>query len=346
MTHETFGIKVPITRDAHNHKVPITRDAHNHAEEFAAEQISPNKRAKVYLNTLSVCAVRNFLNIVQIETDVELTGTWNPIERAFSDVADLFIPNLEVYLECRPVLPEQEVVVLPEEVKEDRIGYVFVKFDNDLQEAELLGFFSSVELDENRDEINLEELKPLEDLLTVLYDEQINQINSYRERLEKLLDDDWVEPKKILVSSGRRGRGNANQLSKQEQSSAPFMPLKRGKIIELDNQRFALIIEIKQGRENEEMKLYFQLLPCGETTKSLPSGLELTLLKPSGKVINSTTAKTGGNQLIIPLNINKSLTTWLEKLEGNREKGKLYQVQITLKGKSKTETFPSIQPVA
>ncbi|MDY7008227.1 MAG: DUF1822 family protein [Cyanobacteriota bacterium] len=336
MNNETFGIKVPITRGDRNY-----------AEEFAAEQINQNKRAKVYLNTLSVCAVRNFLNIVQIETDVELTGAWNPIERAFSDVADLFIPNLEVYLECRPVLPEQEVVVLPEEVREDRIGYVFVKFDNDLQEAELLGFLSSVELDENRDEINLEELKPLEDLLTVLYDEQINEINSYRERLEKLLDDDWVEPEKILVSSGRRkqSNANANQLSKEKQYSTPFIQLKRGKIIELDDQKVALMIEIKQEKENEEMKLSFELLPCGETTKSLPSGLELALLKPSGKVMISTTAKTGDNQLFIPPN-SKKVAMRLEQLESKRKKGKLLQVKITLNGKSKTESFPSIQPVA
>ncbi|NEP77745.1 MAG: DUF1822 family protein [Okeania sp. SIO3C4] len=332
MAHETFGIKVPITRDAHNH-----------AEEFAAEQISQNKRAKVYLNTLSVCAVRNFLNIVQIETDVELTGAWNPIKRAFSDVADLFIPNLEVYLECRPVLPEQEVVVLPEEVKEDRIGYVFVKFDNDLQEAELLGFFSSVELDKDRDEINLEELKSLEYLLTVLYDAQIN---SYRERLEKLLDANWVEPEKKLVSIGRRRRGNANQRSKEEQSSTPFLELERAKIIELEHQRFALMIEMKQGKEDEEIKLSFQLLPCGETTTSLPSGLELALLKPSGKVMISTTAKTGDNQLFLPPNPSKPATMELEKLESSRKTGKLFQIKITLNGKSKTEYFPSVQPIA
>ncbi|GGA52876.1 DUF1822 family protein [Okeania sp. KiyG1] len=150
-------------------KIPITKNDHQHAKEFAAEQRSQAKKAKVYLNTLAVCAVRNFLNIVQIETDVELSGTWNPIERACFDIADLFIPHLDTSVECRPVLPEQEEVTLPPEVKEDRLGYVFVKFDNDLREAELLGFMSVFAPYDDLEDIELEEkLEPFENLFTVL----------------------------------------------------------------------------------------------------------------------------------------------------------------------------------
>jgi len=157
MKTETFGLKIPITQDAHEY-----------AKEFAAEQRSQAKKTKVYLNTLAVCAVRNFLKIVQIETDVELSSAWNPIERACFDVADLFIPHLDTSVECRPVLPDQEEVILPPEVRNDRIGYVFVKFDNELQEAELLGFWSVLNLNDALEEIDLEKLESLENLLIVL----------------------------------------------------------------------------------------------------------------------------------------------------------------------------------
>ena len=77
-------------------------------------------------------------------------------------------------------------------------------------------------------------------------DHHDDQINYYRERLKKLLDVNWLEPEKILVSSARGRRANANQLSKKDQS----IKFNRGKIIELDNQRFVLMIEIIQGKEN------------------------------------------------------------------------------------------------
>ncbi|NES66915.1 MAG: hypothetical protein F6K24_17490 [Okeania sp. SIO2D1] len=184
------------------------------------------------------------------------------------------------------------------------------------------------------------------EFFTPIYQEKINhlntQINSYRERLERLLDANWVEPEKILVSSGRKRRVNVNQLSKEEQSSTPFIQLKRGKKIELDNQKFVLMIKMIQEKENEEMKLSFELLPSGETTTSLPSGLELALLKPSGKVMISTSrSKIGDNQLVLALKISKA-TMWLEKIESNRKTGKVFQVQITVNGNSKTEPFPSI----
>ena len=160
--------------------------------------------------------------------------------------------------------------------------------------------------------------------------------NHYRERFEKLLDVNWLEPEKILVSSARRRRANANQLSKKEQS----IQFNRGKIIELDNQRFVLMIEIKQGKENQDIKLSFKLIPHGADTTSLPSGLELALLNPSGIVVTSNTAKTGDNQLFIPPNPSKPATMDLEKLENNLKKGKVFQIKITLNGQSKTEPFP------
>jgi hypothetical protein len=172
--------------------------------------------------------------------------------------------------------------------------------------------------------------------LKLLGDHHEAQINSYRERLEKLLDVNWLYPEKILVSSGRGGRANANQISKKEQS----ISFKRGKIVELDNQRFVLMIEIKQGQENQGITLSFKLIPRGEDTTSLPSGLELALLNPSGKVVTSNTAKTGDNQLFLPPNPSKPATMNLEKLENNLKKGKVFQMKITLNGKSKTEPFP------
>ena len=102
------------------------------------------------------------------------------------------------------------------------------------------------------------------------------------------------------------------------------------------------MIEIKGEKENQDIKLSFKLIPGGEDTKSLPFGLELALLKFSGKVLDSNTAKTGDNQLFLPPNPSKPATMNLEKLENNLKKGKVFQIKITLNGQSKTEPFPVI----
>ncbi len=48
--------------------VPLGIEAHRKAQQFAAEQATPQKRKRVYLNTLAVYAVHNFLNWLKIET--------------------------------------------------------------------------------------------------------------------------------------------------------------------------------------------------------------------------------------------------------------------------------------
>ena len=105
MQTETFGLKIPITEDARRY-----------AEEFAAEQKGQAKGAKVYLNTLAVCVVHNFLKIVQIETDLEDSSAWNPIERLCYDIADLFIPHIDSSVAkpspISPLMPPLNLLIL------------------------------------------------------------------------------------------------------------------------------------------------------------------------------------------------------------------------------------------
>jgi len=123
--------------------IPIAQTARNVAQQFAAEQATPEKGMRVYLNTLAVWTVHRYLTWLQIETDVTQGDSWNPRLRALFDVADLTIPKVGK-VECRPVLTGEEAVLLPPEVRQNRSGYLAVRFWETLGEVELLGFYPAI----------------------------------------------------------------------------------------------------------------------------------------------------------------------------------------------------------
>ncbi|HEY9705899.1 MAG TPA: DUF1822 family protein, partial [Allocoleopsis sp.] len=144
--------------------VKIPALAHQIAKQFAEEQTNQPKYKSVYLNTLAVYTVAKFLEYLECSIDLETGESWNYVVRLFHDVADLVIPNVGK-IECRPVLPNQTVINLPVEVQEDRIAYVFVQFEQDLTNVQLLGFIRSYDLiDREKIDLNEKILEPIEDL--------------------------------------------------------------------------------------------------------------------------------------------------------------------------------------
>ena len=61
--------------------LPITQAARRIAQEFAAEQPTPQKSEQVRLNTLAVCVVNDYLQMMAIPTDLTANDSWNPVVR-------------------------------------------------------------------------------------------------------------------------------------------------------------------------------------------------------------------------------------------------------------------------
>ncbi|MEK0185840.1 DUF1822 family protein [Microcoleus anatoxicus] len=150
--------------DHFNLTIQLTKKAHNDAHKFASKQANSQKVKQVYLNTLAVYAVQDFLNWLGIETDLNAGDSWHSVVRCFQNVADLVIPNLGK-LECRPVLPGQTVISLPPEVTEDRIAYIGVQFQEQLNEVQLLGFYPTIDPQAPLEEIEIASLQPIETLI-------------------------------------------------------------------------------------------------------------------------------------------------------------------------------------
>ncbi len=155
--------------------MPITPKAIHLAWQFASAHNHPQKVEQIYLNTLAVLAVQDYLQILDIETDLTECDSCNPVIRMFENAADLYITGLGK-VECRPIrsahqqaengnqtsqtnLPEN--CPIPIEAMEERIGYIVVKIDEDQKEARLLGFSPIAETAE----LVLSDLGSLDDFL-------------------------------------------------------------------------------------------------------------------------------------------------------------------------------------
>lgn len=147
--------------------IQLTKKAHQDAREFCSQQANSQKVKQVYINTLAVHAVDDFLQWMKIKTDLEAGDSWHPVIRCFNDVADLVIPDLGK-LECRPVLPGEKVIILPPEVTEDRIGYVAIQFQEQLNEVQLVGFSPVLEPSQTINTLEVASLQPIENLINYL----------------------------------------------------------------------------------------------------------------------------------------------------------------------------------
>jgi hypothetical protein len=106
--------------------MPITQKAIRSARQFASEQRHPDKKEQVYFNTLAVLAVRDYLTLLDIETDLTNCDSWNPVVRLLENVADLYIKNLGK-IECRPLisLPKTQKIIASIRRKTYRILVTF-----------------------------------------------------------------------------------------------------------------------------------------------------------------------------------------------------------------------------
>jgi Protein of unknown function (DUF1822) len=144
--------------------VPLELKAHEMARQLAAVQSTVQKGKRVYLNALAVYAVHSYLKWLQIETDLNFSDSFNPAKVALANIADLVIPGIGS-LECRPVLPGETAIFLPEEVIENRMGYVGVQFRDRLDSVQLLGFAPSLDSSNPPQQLAVAELMPIDALI-------------------------------------------------------------------------------------------------------------------------------------------------------------------------------------
>jgi hypothetical protein len=268
--------------------VPLSSSAHHLAEQFCRQQSNQKKAKQVYLNTLAVSAVNFYLRCMGIETNWEGSQSRNPVMLSILDVADIEILNLGK-LECRPVLPQDQIIHIPSEVWSDRIGYVAVQLDQSLKQATLLGFSQTA----GDGELPISELRSLEDLLEHL--RQIRQTEPVKMRVnlsqwfENIFESGWQQIETLL---GTQPTNLALSLR-----STPEAGVLRGKLIDLgiqhQGQAVVLVVALTPLHE-QEMDISVEVHPKSDQTY-LPPNLRLMVLDNLGEAVMEAIARSANN---------------------------------------------------
>lgn len=299
-------------------RVPIGSQAHNAARKFASQQSTPQQGKQVYLNTLAVYAVHDYLTWLACETDLTHSDSWHPILRIFSDVADVILPGVGK-LECRPVLPGQ--TTLQVSFQEDRIGYVAVQFSEALNEVQLLGFLPAIA---HRSQFSLADLQPLETLIELLPASVPSRIPINLSRWFE----NWVEPGwqavEMLFSSVEPALAlRSNRAPEVTETIA----VRRGKLVRLESESveetIALIVALTPA-EQDEVEISLQVYPTGPQLFLPP--VQLTVLDETGASIPQLVAQAQ--------EADQGLQLGLSGRSGER-----FTVRLVLEDASVTEDF-------
>ena len=268
-----------------NLTIDLDRTAHEYAAKFAAGQTSIAKGRKLYLNTLAVCAVRQYLSCAcQLDLDLSQGDSWQVEGQSIMDVADLVIPDVGK-IECLVVLPNTTQVMLPLASIDERIGDIFVQFNEDLNSVELLGFMPRTI--STTISVDLSQLQPLDDLLDLIYSTQIHNL---REMLAGIFDRGW-EPIANLIDGTKQPEfalRNALFNISANSSYDSIRGFTAGKTIELRSKlaSFPLLILIGLSNESDGRVKVKIRLHSGGGVPVLPANIKLTLQAENGNLLS------------------------------------------------------------
>lgn len=296
--------------------VALSTEAHGIAQEYSQAISNPDKRRQIYLNTLAVYAVDNYLQCMGFETDWQGSDSCDFLVIQLMNVADLKVKNLGK-LECRPVLPKAEVCEIPPEVWEDRVGYVAVQFNSDLKEAKILGFTPQAEA-----EVPLSQLQSLENFLLYLseleiakspQDEDSSSLVKIGQWLDGFVDASWQTIEHLL---------NPQQLGFAFKSA---VSMTRGQKIDLgmylEQISVALVVKVVAG-SGLEVDILTQVYPVGNHV--LPEGVKLNIIDNLGE-----------NVLEV---ISRDEDNWIQ-LEFSAELGERFQIMVAYGESQQTKMF-------
>lgn len=282
-----------INDNIENFSLPIliTRAARRKANEFGRGQLTRQKAQQVYFNTLAVLLIKDYLELMGVNTTLEASDSWNPIIRCCSDVADLEITDLG-RLECRPIAENQQTCLIPPEVWSDRIGYVIVEIKNSLKEAIIWGFTTAI----NNEELSVNHLQPIENLLVHLHTLRHKQPAQLGKWLLGVFAENWQPVESVF--------NNENNNTAFCWRSGNFLAdnvVQRAKILDLGMQlgkeKLALLVGLTP--EDKQLTVRVQLHPSNGEMYLSPD-IKLILLSGSGEILQEVRSRFLDNYIQLP----------------------------------------------
>lgn len=302
--------------------MPLTQAAKKMAQKFADQQISLLKKEQVYLNTLAVCAVNDYLQMVGFPTELVAGDSWNPAMRLISDVADLKVTGCG-NLECRPIKTGENICHVPPEFWEERIGYAIVQIDDEHQQATILGYSKTA----NNGELEIDKLQPIDELLEHLENlaqtankPQVNLSQWFQNKFEA----GW-QSFQSLRSTAPNDFAFAyhHSVPDREREIEGIKLLDLG--MQLQDRSLVLLVGIIEPASKPKVSISVQLHITGRETH-FPPNLKLLLVSESGAILQKVEARIQDNSIRLK--------------EFKYPRGKKFSIQVMLDDVVKvTETF-------
>ncbi|MGA7934298.1 MAG: DUF1822 family protein [Kovacikia sp.] len=310
-------------------RVFLGQSAHRQADELCQQHTDGQKAEQIYLNTLAAYAVNHYLQCLGFETDWQASDSQNWVMQACMNVSDLMVKSVG-QLECRSLFSNETHVYIPEEVWSDRVCYIAVMLDDELNQAEILGFVEQV----NATKVSLEELRPIDELPAYLHQIKVTHSSKTTASLISTL------PTLVRLGYWLQGEFDAAWKAIEDVFSSPPTALawrqdnhfneerkraSRIKLLDFGSQpgaeQIALMVEIARISA-AEMDIEIQLCPTGNRTH-LPEEMQVRLLNESDREIWQ----------------NRATTSEGIRLQFSGHPGERFKVELTVGNRQITETF-------
>ena len=280
--------------------LPITSEFRHIADAFAAQCSTQPKADQIRRNTLAVCAVNFYLQLMEIPTQVEKSDSWQPMMQMVADVADLQVPGIGA-LSCRAVLPGEETCYVPPEDWRDRAGYIAVVLDEQTEQATLIGFTETVG---EQTQVALSQFAPIEALIDKVHglspvaatDSAVTRLSQWvGEQIDELAETGWQAVDRLLNPAAVRFAFRT--VGVIEPSAVDVSRAKRVNLgIQFgESVRVALVMQLTQvAASGEEVipqtHIVVQVRPLEESAY-LPEGLLLSALDDEAVVVAAATSR-------------------------------------------------------
>ncbi|MEO0352178.1 MAG: DUF1822 family protein [Cyanobacteria bacterium P01_A01_bin.15] len=268
----------------------VSLEAHQAAQLFRARQLDPAKGKQIYLNTIAVYAVHDYLQVLGIDSDLAASPSWDPVTQTLSDTGALQI-GTQGQLECRPVLPEADSCHIPPDVWADRLGYVAVQLDAQLEQATLLGFLSQV----SAETVPLSAFSQLEVMLDYVGTDGLGGIPTQLSRwLQGRAQAGWQMLDSLLIDEPRPALSFRNQsiVPPPVQLEIPG-DATGGKVLDFSIPNtlkpLALLVGISPA-ENALFNIWVNVVPMGGMAE-LPPELDVSILDETNQAIMQAQAR-------------------------------------------------------
>ena len=318
-----------------------------YAENFSQQQSHLEKAQQVYQNTLAVAAVNTYLQCLGWDTSLESSDSRDFLLQTFLDTADLEIPHYGK-IECRPVKPSQEVMIIPEEAAHQRVAYIAVEIEESTNQAKILGFTSKIEsttiplnrlraiadlpeyLEQyHRTSVSIEEIEDKKPVLPKLSNWLSGVIECGWQTLDDLLATqpnlEFLNPnpnqRNLSFRSPTSSTSIADSISK-ETLTIGTSRVKLWNIGKSQNTDIALIITLSLGKR-DQLEISFKVCPTNENDY-LPPGLLIQILDETEQPVLQAYIKSA----------NEAVEFFL-----SGETGELFTIQTIFEDEIKTESF-------